>query len=68
MSHKKQPKAPCKHIQDLVDFCHDNSIAIYPTDDNAEYPENVRCYKCKRIFNIDTSGQDENVFTWEEVW
>lgn len=69
MSHP-QPKKPCKHIQGLIDYAIDNKISIYSTDDGSELPENVRCYRCKRIFNIDTSGYvgAPESYEWEEIF
>ncbi len=63
-----QPKVPCKHIQALIDFAIDNKIAIYPTDPGSHCPENVRCYTCKRIFNIDTAEREGNEYLWEEIF
>lgn len=71
MSQKKQPKQPCKHVQELIEFALDNDIAIYANPPEFKMPENVRCYKCKRIFNIDTSQVMKNDgadYIWEEIF
>lgn len=63
-----QPKKPCEHVQGLIDYLMDNKIAVYPSE--GHLPENVRCYRCRRIFAIDTSEDKKDgvpSYSWEEV-
>ncbi len=47
-----QPKAPCKHVQGLIDYAIDHEIGIYADNELG----NIYCSKCKGDYYLDMSA------------